>query len=318
MDFFKYLPTSYFYSSYQFLQNSFDKHYSDTPIKFENLASLFKIHALNEFKSKAQFFAVGTTICAGMLSGYSSLKEENRWAEVGMISVFFASWMAACLLSIEFIETVINWQKFKRIVHKSGENSAEKKVALLVWAKKDPNQALSILSNNDLKIIQNLSKRYKLISREVSNLKEIANAMCQISQTDKKIKLLWINAHGSQNSITLSENEKIVERPLPFECMTENGVILLDACEMGKEKVNELNFAESLKYYARKIRVIASKEDVSQNSLHLTDAKKLDFTFQNSKGEDCTFNPSHNESIQKLICEMYATPLPKKVSFAMH
>lgn len=139
----------------------------------------------------------------------------------------------------------------------------------------DPSDCISV---RRCTIFRRLAMRYVIYERWVSSVDDINRAIDWArTEKNKRIKLLWISAHGCDEGMALTEKlvPGIALQKIHFSRLDPQASVWLDGCAMGVRPANFLlSPAEWIKLEAGPFRrVFASTKNIKATSLELVDVE---------------------------------------------
>lgn len=151
-----------------------------------------------------------------------------------------------------------------------------KKVVLIVQSTEDHNGALDIGS-----IPHALEYAYRPVYRKVSSLKEMHQFAKEVNAQGNRIQMLWINAHGSRNSIDLGKEDVLladdaVEFAKIANELQPKAPIVFSACETGAPG----GLAASLASSVGDRTIHACKEPFSASNMKISCKKQLNISIK--------------------------------------
>lgn len=153
-------------------------------------------------------------------------------------------------------------------IRKLAQDQTKKDVVLYCVPKYgDWNGCATNIHSQELQDLKTLNKTHSIVHKEVSNIEDINIAIDEITKRGQTVNTLWINAHGTSNSIDLGFRSVVGEesttkglqgrifpspciRSLNFSQLSPNADIVLNSCSVGEKNENSMNFAEWVQIYA--------------------------------------------------------------------
>ncbi|NGX46648.1 MAG: hypothetical protein K1000chlam3_00008 [Chlamydiae bacterium] len=125
----------------------------------------------------------------------------------------------------------------------------------------DHNSSFTNIGRNKIRALKNLGRTHSIVHMIVKNLKDINEAIDKIKKKGQKITTLWLNGHGTSESMQLNSSNIVIGEAFPLnleECihsvhfskLEPNADIVLSGCSLGKENLESINFAEWVQIYA--------------------------------------------------------------------
>lgn len=161
-----------------------------------------------------------------------------------------------------------------------------------------------------LMMASKLSKKYRLIQRNVSGIDSCNQALKEVRDSGYRIRGVWLEFHGSEYSVTMDGKTVIGSalRGLRYDLVELDGHFVLDACDTGARRVNAPNVAEWVKLGAGPMRrVTAPTKSPRHGSIRDYDPKngscRIHYEWQEDGtpiGEDLTYSPSYKTALKKL------------------
>lgn len=170
--------------------------------------------------------------------------------------------------------------------------------------------AFDLYHPTQLMMASKLSKKYRLIQRNVSGIDSCNQALKEARDSGYRIRGVWLEFHGFKDSVKMGGKTVMGSalRGLRYDLVEFDGHFVLDACDTGAKRVNALNVAEWVKLGAGPMRrVTAPTKSPRHGSIQDYDPKngscKIYFKCQEDGtpiGEDLTYSPSYKTAVKKL------------------
>lgn len=202
-------------------------------------------------------------------------------------------------------------------LNKINQNQSKKDVVLICGAKSDSNGEANRLSAKGLEIIKKLAKTHSIVSKKVGTVEEINQEIDQIHREGRKIKLLWIKAHGNPSSISLgkeaivgndpvnSGTKRICVDKIHFNHLDPQSDIVLSSSYVGgpSKIVDGLNIAEWFQFHAGpNRRVFAPNTHLFIDGMNRIEGpdSKVHYEFKGAFGRVITSDISYTKVIEKI------------------
>ena len=152
-------------------------------------------------------------------------------------------------------------------IRKLAKDQSKKNVVLHCIPKNgDWNGATTRQTKKEIELLKELSKTHSIVHKIVSNPQDINAAIDEIKLRGQKVKILWITAHGSSDTIQLNLFQSIKGKNInevQFTKLAPDADIVLQSCSTGEENPNSMNFAEWAQIYAGRKRKVHAPKDAA-------------------------------------------------------
>jgi len=180
------------------------------------------------------------------------------------------------------------------IENRSGYIKNEKLVILCLIASRDPNGALMKDPNENFLKLED--QGYQLVFSKVSSIQDINNAIHSI---ESKIHVLFIKAHGSPTSLSLSIEHSISAQNLEqieFNHLSPDSVVVLCSCSTGKMNEKEKSIAEKMSMIFHRT-VIAPKGSCTSDSFYVDPKNITNSSWRKIRFKRSTFRMKQSELV---------------------
>lgn len=204
--------------------------------------------------------------------------------------------IATSLLAYGFeaieIASLINHSRLNRLCR----NQNHKKVVLFLEPTSDLFGGATRLHHKTFKILQDLSSTHSIVTKKVSTIHDINDAIREIKKKGSQISTLWINAHGSWAHLNFGSHPKNGRINLSnfslvaWKQLDKPADIVLGSCSSGESIKGGINIADLIQIVAGPMRrVHAPSGTFPYDGTYLDRSKKkVSYGFRNMWGMDIT------------------------------
>lgn len=216
------------------------------------------------------------------------------------------------------------WSKLNTIIENQNRNEV---VLYCIPESSDSTGAATRMNHIIFNILKDLSKSHSIVIKKANKIKDINDAIEEINQQGRKIKTLWISAHGESDDIYLGKQrivglgtqeimgKKFVRKndflippacvdKLQFKKLDLHADIVLQSCNAGGKSsiVNGLNIAEWFQLYAGPTRrVFAPRTYTHSYGIEREKASDGNVSYYfNILGYDITSEISYEKILEKM------------------
>ncbi len=237
------------------------------------------------------------------------------------ISALIASIPGVSILAYLEISSLVRWSKANKI----SADQSKKDVVLVCNAKSDWTGAANNLTAQNLKILKKLAETHSITFAKIGTIVDINDAIEQIHQQGRKIKTLWLLAHGNPHLIHIGKeiiigndfahtlfdtilnfffDRKCVSK-IHFEKLDSYANIVLSSCSVGDKSdiVDSLNIAEWFQLYAgphRRVFAPLGLLPINGTRQTVNSNGEVNYHFKSLFGSDITSDISYSEIVEKI------------------